>query len=178
MGCAAGSSSNITSRDSPHARQLVHIVSIVTVMSLFARNSGDSDDEGELLAGMVSPPNGYSSADEALSYATPEQTASIQVTNYAWLHHTIYSDHAYCHILDSLSCNRIMSSCRSANIHICNTVCRHSARYLHLICELMRGCLCSKCMSLCNEAVPVNLCMLIGRHLALCYKSRCIGSLA
>ncbi|DBB18003.1 TPA: hypothetical protein ACH3X3_003000 [Trebouxia sp. C0006] len=39
---------------------------------------GDSDDEGELLAGMMSPPNGYSSADEALSYATPEQTASIQ----------------------------------------------------------------------------------------------------
>ncbi len=41
--------------------------------------AGDSDDEGDLLAGMMSPPNGYSSADEALSYATPEQTASIQV---------------------------------------------------------------------------------------------------
>lgn len=39
---------------------------------------GDSDEEGELLAGMMSPPAGYSSAEEAVSYATP-QPASIQV---------------------------------------------------------------------------------------------------
>ena len=47
--------------------------------SLHGMVAGDSDEEGELLSGMMSPPNGYSSVDEALSYATPAQTASIQV---------------------------------------------------------------------------------------------------
>ncbi len=83
MCCLTGSTSSFTSWHSQHARQHVHSVGIVAVMSFCVWVSGDSDDEGELLAGMMSPPNGYSSADEALSYATPEQTASIQVTRHA-----------------------------------------------------------------------------------------------
>lgn len=41
--------------------------------------SGDSDEEGDLLAGIMSPPNEYSSPDEALSFVSPQQTATIQV---------------------------------------------------------------------------------------------------
>ncbi|KAL3140747.1 hypothetical protein ABBQ32_005301 [Trebouxia sp. C0010 RCD-2024] len=39
---------------------------------------GDSDEEGDLLAGIMSPPNEYSSPDEALSFVSPQQTATIQ----------------------------------------------------------------------------------------------------
>ena len=42
-------------------------------MSLCAGNSAE-----EALAGMVSPPSGYSSGEEPVPYATAEQAASIQ----------------------------------------------------------------------------------------------------
>ena len=41
--------------------------------------TGDSDEEGDLLPGMMSPPNGFPSVDQALSKATSAQAASIQV---------------------------------------------------------------------------------------------------
>ena len=55
------------------------MVCCVLLLSSVCAFLGDSDEEGELLAGIMSPPHGYSSADEALPYTTSQQTASIQV---------------------------------------------------------------------------------------------------
>lgn len=108
---------------------------------------------------MMSPPNGYSSADEALSYATPEQTASIQVTNHAWLHHKIYLDHSKgYHIMDSLSCSsRFQYAGVQTFASVIPSVCILQGMFISFViwCEAVWG----KCICVCHEGQRMSMCV-------------------
>lgn len=113
----------------------------------------------------MSPPNGYSSADEALSYATPEQTASIQVTN-VWLPEyleesskRVATTYTVCHAGARLHLEGIWSS------HLSYLVCVRSSD--RSSCASLVG---ARAFESVNKAAHENLCMLDGWRLVLCHK--------